>query len=246
MRADGGHVTRRRKGNRCPHGSCSQLWRHWPAASWHRPPPRTRPAHTVVEIGTFGGPFSDAKSLNLARQVVGNPAGSVFFHPFVYRDGAMVDLGTFGGNAGEALGINNDGDIVGWAMVPDGTLHAFVSIDGVKHDLNSEINDPSWLLAMAWDINDRGDIVGWGLKNGRQRGFLLTVPEPGAGAAALVVALQALRRRRRRCSSITWPPSASTGTSASPSPPPPAASAGGSGSSCPPRSAPSAAGGASR
>ena len=56
---------------------------------------------SMLDLGTFGGSRSTAKSINIFGWVVGgaNLPGDAEGHPFLYRGGKMQDLGTLGGDA---------------------------------------------------------------------------------------------------------------------------------------------------
>ncbi|HZT41867.1 MAG TPA: hypothetical protein VFA07_06740 [Chthonomonadaceae bacterium] len=140
---------------------------------------------TLQDLGSLGGPWTNANAINNAGQVVGlsatgpldgqNPTGQL--HPYLWQNGKMTDLGTLGGNHGIALGINNVGQIVGGSTtVPNSFYdHAFLWQNGLMVDLNTLIPGSSgWLLYAATDINDSGQIVGMGDINGQIHGFLLT------------------------------------------------------------------------
>ncbi|HZL43464.1 MAG TPA: hypothetical protein VFD66_09315 [Verrucomicrobiae bacterium] len=84
---------------------------------------------------------------------------------------AVVDLGTLGGTNSRAFGLNNHGVIVGDAMRPDGSTHAFAFTNGVMMDLGTLGGTNSH----AYSVNDMGHIVGSAdLTNGMRRGFFAT------------------------------------------------------------------------
>src|SRR6516162_6587597 len=62
----------------------------------------------------------------------------------------MTDLGTLGGSRSFAFGINDQGQVVGYSYLPDGTYHAFLWQGGVLTDLNSLLsNGAGWTLTVA-------------------------------------------------------------------------------------------------
>ena len=80
----------------------------------------------ATDLGTLGGPNSNAAFVNERGEVTGsaetsipdplgeNPCGSgLICLPFVWKDGLMAPLPTLGGNNGLAGGINNRGLVVG-------------------------------------------------------------------------------------------------------------------------------------
>ena len=68
---------------------------------------------------------------------------------------------------------------------PSDDDQAFLFTGGSMYNLNDLLDtSEDWQLLEAWDINDARHIVGYGLKDGRERAFLLT-PLPEAGAPAL-------------------------------------------------------------
>ena len=74
----------------------------------------------------------------------------------------MTDLGTLGGRGGIAFSINNDGQVVGMALVADDeTNHAFLYTGGTMYDLNALVVPRlvGVTLGDARAINDRGQIV---------------------------------------------------------------------------------------
>jgi len=104
------------------------------AAVW-----RNDASHTLVDLGTLGGPNSSVTwnvkndrglIAGIAQTDMPDPLGelwsSAFFYPgpnnfgfinrgFVYQNGKMRDLGTLGGNHSFAAGANNHNEVVGWA-----------------------------------------------------------------------------------------------------------------------------------
>jgi probable HAF family extracellular repeat protein len=104
------------------------------AAVW-----RNDDSHTLVDLGTLGGPNSSVTwnvkndrglIAGIAQTGMPDPLGelwsSAFFYPgpdnagfinrgFVWQNGKMRDLGTLGGNHSFAAGANNHNEVVGWA-----------------------------------------------------------------------------------------------------------------------------------
>ena len=55
---------------------------------------------TFVDLGTLGGPASQAKAINDKNQVVGwSQTADGDGHAFLWEDGLMTDLGHLGGKA---------------------------------------------------------------------------------------------------------------------------------------------------
>jgi probable HAF family extracellular repeat protein len=78
------------------------------------------------DLGTLGGPTSQAHAINATGQVVGGSDLNDFGHAFLYSSGKMNDLGTLGGNQSEAWAINDSGQIVGFSDLSNGVRHAFL------------------------------------------------------------------------------------------------------------------------
>src|SRR5438477_9429202 len=69
---------------------------------------------------------------------------------------AITDLGTLGGTASSATAINNNGQVVGYSSLADGSTHAFLYSAGAMVDLGTlggATSSPN-------DINDSGVVVG--------------------------------------------------------------------------------------
>lgn len=77
------------------------------------------PTYSITDLGTLGGPSSEAAGLNLLGDVVGSSTTvDGLSHAFLYRNGQMVDLGTLpGGTTSHATAITDDGVIVGYGGI---------------------------------------------------------------------------------------------------------------------------------
>ncbi|HYL72386.1 MAG TPA: HAF repeat-containing protein, partial [Candidatus Dormibacteraeota bacterium] len=133
------------------------------------------------DLGTLGGPQSDAYAINDAGQVVGwAQTASDATHAFLYSSGRMTDLGGYNIDT-VAEAINLSGTIVGQTYGVDATgapfYHAFIYSGGRFQDLNSLVAPGfGWVLTDATGINDSGQIVcdGYNSTNGQTHAFLLT------------------------------------------------------------------------
>lgn len=130
----------------------------------------------TTDLGTLGGTNSSALAINDHGVIVGwaQTAGNARTDAYLCQQNAKgpvsyrTSLGQLGGGTTSvACDINNNGIVVGYGVLADGTTrHAFVWQSGVgMRDLNSLIPPNSgWVLAEARSINDAGDIVGWGYR----------------------------------------------------------------------------------
>jgi probable HAF family extracellular repeat protein len=139
------------------------------------------------DLGEFG-----ASAINDSGWVVGTrDGGSGFTHAVLYRDGAITDIhASWITGHSQATGIDSAGQIVGYFDTDGGgsDMHAFLYSDGTLRDLNTLIpKNSGWWLQNATAINGVGQIVGYGMRNGRQRGFLLT-PKGVIGPSVLRIA----------------------------------------------------------
>ncbi len=123
------------------------------------------------DLGTLGGGFSQAFSINNAGQVVGySPTSTGDIHPFLWdEENGMVDLWGITGDTGWAFGINDLGQVVGGSHV-NNAAHVFIwdEINGMR-DLTSMLGLTGYLKGE--DINNKGQIVAG-------RYILSPVPEP--------------------------------------------------------------------
>lgn len=123
-----------------------------------------------IDMGTLGGPDSNAYAINQLGQAIGwsyasydaNEFGHPDVRPFVWsaRDRRMQDLGSLGGSCGAATAINNRGQVIGGSnLAGDSTMHAFVwtARDGMR-DIGTL---PGGTYSHAGFINDAGEVAGF-------------------------------------------------------------------------------------
>jgi probable HAF family extracellular repeat protein len=113
----------------------------------------------VRRVGTLGGTYVMANSLNNAGDVVGFSflADERGWHPFLWNGRRLRDLGTLGGGLGYAAWIDDAGDIVGASRTSDGAFHGFLWQDGRRQDLPPVDGAAS---AFATGVNVRAEVVG--------------------------------------------------------------------------------------
>src|SRR5262249_28270954 len=91
--------------------------------------------YTIVDLGTLGGPASQAHAINAQGWVVGESmTSSGADHAFVYRDGKMTDVGVTG-SLSTARALNDAGQIAGDFYGK--TYRGFLAADGKIADLGT-------------------------------------------------------------------------------------------------------------
>ncbi len=139
------------------------------------------------DLGDLGGANVEATDINNSRQVAGSSEAHRFVdindvptllpvpRAFIWDEtDGMQDLGTLDGGASRGTAINEQGSVVGWSSLLDGTDRAFIwdSVDGMQDLGISE--------SRAFGINDLNDVVGMQSGVG---GFLWS---PTTGQQALI------------------------------------------------------------
>ena len=125
------------------------------------------------------GPYAGGSGAALAIDRDGRAAGYVetpaAVHAAVFElAGAVDDIDTMNNLHSSANGMNDRGQIVGTFFAgPADEDRAFLVHDGAMIDLNELVDADGWTLVEARDINNSGEIAGWGLRDGRERAFLL-------------------------------------------------------------------------
>jgi len=130
----------------------------------------------TTDLGTLGGPFSEAVDINVRGQIVGtadtratDEYGYAISHPFLWEKGKMTDLGDV---IYDVEAINDRGQIVGACDFPNTSgKHACLWEKGKLTDLGTLPQMPE---SIALGINNRGQIVGqstdrpvlWTLRSG--------------------------------------------------------------------------------
>jgi probable HAF family extracellular repeat protein len=104
----------------------------------------------AATLGTLGGTYTIAKSINDLRQIVGISYTGTN-RPFIYQNGVMSDL-IPNGPEFYPTGINDSGQISGYTSA----IRASLFSNGTITDLGT----PSGYLSFAEGINNRGDVVG--------------------------------------------------------------------------------------
>ena len=113
----------------------------------------------MIDVGSLGGVYSSATSLNNRGQVVGfsTITGDLTNHAFLWDRGSIQDLGTMGGTQSAANSLNDESEIVGEAFPVDGHVHAFLWKNGVMTDLGTVAGCDD---SNAFWINSRGQVAG--------------------------------------------------------------------------------------
>jgi probable HAF family extracellular repeat protein len=114
-------------------------------------------------LGTLGGSYSGASSINNSGQIVGwsDEYGDNQIDAFLWTTGVMTDLGTLAGSSSYATCINNNGQVAGYGPASSAytaPMHAFLWSSGIKTDLGTLGGTNS--ASIAYGINNSGQVVG--------------------------------------------------------------------------------------
>jgi probable HAF family extracellular repeat protein/cysteine-rich repeat protein len=120
----------------------------------------------MMDLGTLGGDFSDARGINSHGDVVGAArTAALKEHAFLYAAGAMTDL-LPSSSQSRAYGINTAGQVAG---TRDGGSSSFLYTGGTFTDLGNLGGSAT----IAFALNDAASVVGWsGTSTPSQHAFL--------------------------------------------------------------------------
>lgn len=174
---------------------------------------------SMLDLGTLGGLYSAARSINEGGIIVGQASttldpdgiGHTIPHAFLYVGGMMIDLGALGDalTLSDARDVNNLGQVVGsFGYGGSGSQRAFLYQGGSLADITSLL-DPlaGWIVTEAAAINDLQQIAGTACRGDQCYAVRLDlapvdVPEPGmwmlmATGLAMLGYMRPGRRTRR-------------------------------------------------
>lgn len=132
----------------------------------------------ITDLGTLGGVYSSASSVNSSGVVVGgSQIADASYQAFKYENNTMSALPNFsGGNHSWAYSINNGGYIVGEAKNSAGAFKAVLWYNGSISELNNLLPANSgWDLTSAKSISHTGLVTGVGRFNGQKTFFQLNL-----------------------------------------------------------------------
>lgn len=120
-------------------------------------------ANGMRDMGTLGGQFSKAFSINNVSVATGTAQAGSGFHAFIWdAANGMRDIGTIAGSTSSGAFINENGHIAGTSTINsfDNRQHAFL-YDGTLHDLGA-IGTGDFLSdrSTGYGINIHDEVVG--------------------------------------------------------------------------------------
>lgn len=125
----------------------------------------------MLDLGTLGGPTSEARGINNLGQVVGRAdlsTAAVSYRAFVWSSATgMQNLGTFAASpyytyGSEANAINNRGQVTGSVYQTLNTIYALSGVQGFTWDAaaGGALLGSLFAAQKATGINDAGQVVG--------------------------------------------------------------------------------------
>ncbi len=139
------------------HSSATSINDNGVMVGWSWAPGTTTRHAFIYQSGTMTDLFPNDPAQALAINGLGHVVGVRNDHAFLWDGQAAIDLGTLGGNTSQARDINDDGLIVGWSKLADGTTdHAFVYAGGAMTDIGTLGGTSS----LGYGVNDAGWVVG--------------------------------------------------------------------------------------
>jgi probable HAF family extracellular repeat protein len=132
---------------------------------------------SILDLGTLGGAFGQAKAVNRLGNVVGTGRDALGrSRAFLWSAGVgMADLAPFRGAHSSANDISDRGEIVGGGDTGSGDLHAYVLAEGMSFDLGTLGGNESEAMA----VNRLGQVAGHSRIGGGPIKHAFFVPDPG-------------------------------------------------------------------